>query len=479
MATYTWKGSAPAIAGVKAWKFTTAGTIGDIISVTIGSKTVTYATTSATIATFLPLLVTYLAALDSAVYPEFAEITWSSTSPNLIATDDTAGKPSIVTVSTNSGTTTINSGAVTDATNATPIVITSASHGLSTGTKVTIASVGGNTAANGTWIIDVVTANTFSLRTSVGNGAYTAGGTWTAPTGNTTTVSSGPYSLSTAANYSGGTLPVTGDSLTIDLEGTQILYDLETQSAVVLAARRITAQTVTIGLPITNPGGYTEYRATHWQQTATTDYVNTSSQRIKLDHLTGQTLYEQGSSGSGQEQGVGAVSLKGSHASNVVNVFGGQLSGDALTAATLRLDAGATVLCGNTCTLGTVNNYGGTLTVNSAIGTALNHPSTAGAKTTIEGSGAVASLQMQGGTVYYNTTGALGGNTVLANSAALIFDDDQQAKTVTNAISIYSPSVRVVDSNGCVTAGFDFRAINCKWIPTGLRSNSKFVTTLL
>lgn len=68
--------------------------------------------------------------------------------------------------------------AITGATNATPIVITSSGHGLNTGTRVTIASVVGNTAANGSWNITRINANTFSLDTSVGNGVYTSGGTW-------------------------------------------------------------------------------------------------------------------------------------------------------------------------------------------------------------------------------------------------------------------------------------------------------------
>ena len=71
-----------------------------------------------------------------------------------------------------------HTGTVTDATNATPIVITSAAHGLETGFRVTVASVGGNTAANGTFNITRVSASTFSLDGSVGNGAYTSGGTW-------------------------------------------------------------------------------------------------------------------------------------------------------------------------------------------------------------------------------------------------------------------------------------------------------------
>lgn len=68
--------------------------------------------------------------------------------------------------------------AITAASNASPIVITSAAHGLSTGTRVTISGVGGNTAANDTFVVTVVSADTFSLDSSTGNGAYTSGGNW-------------------------------------------------------------------------------------------------------------------------------------------------------------------------------------------------------------------------------------------------------------------------------------------------------------
>ena len=77
--------------------------------------------------------------------------------------------------------------AITNATNATPIVITSNGHGLSNGQAVTITDVGGNTAANGTFIVGSVATNTFSLYATTtgtggagiaGNGAYTSGGFW-------------------------------------------------------------------------------------------------------------------------------------------------------------------------------------------------------------------------------------------------------------------------------------------------------------
>lgn len=68
-------------------------------------------------------------------------------------------------------------GVITGATNASPIVITITAHGYETGDQVTITGVLGNTAANGNWTITVLTANTFSLDGSTGNGSYTSGGT--------------------------------------------------------------------------------------------------------------------------------------------------------------------------------------------------------------------------------------------------------------------------------------------------------------
>lgn len=70
------------------------------------------------------------------------------------------------------------SGNVTGATNASPIVVTSAGHGLAVGQLVVVASVGGNTAANGSFVVSAVTADTFTLSGSAGNGSYTSGGTW-------------------------------------------------------------------------------------------------------------------------------------------------------------------------------------------------------------------------------------------------------------------------------------------------------------
>ena len=64
---------------------------------------------------------------------------------------------------------------ITAATNAGPIVITTATpHGFQPGDLVHVAGVGGNTAANGTWTVGAVTSTTLQLYGSQGNGTYTA-----------------------------------------------------------------------------------------------------------------------------------------------------------------------------------------------------------------------------------------------------------------------------------------------------------------
>lgn len=64
--------------------------------------------------------------------------------------------------------------AVTSSTDATPIVVTKATHGYSTGDIVSIYGHTTNVAANGMWKITVVTANTFSLQ-NLHTGANVAG----------------------------------------------------------------------------------------------------------------------------------------------------------------------------------------------------------------------------------------------------------------------------------------------------------------
>jgi len=66
--------------------------------------------------------------------------------------------------------------AITGASSASPIAITIGTHGHTTGDEVYVYDVGGNTAANGGWIITKSTADIFTLNGSAYNAAYTSGG---------------------------------------------------------------------------------------------------------------------------------------------------------------------------------------------------------------------------------------------------------------------------------------------------------------
>ena len=69
-------------------------------------------------------------------------------------------------------------GVITAATNASPIVVTSAAHGLTNGEQIYINAVEGNRAANGLFEVANVTTDTFELSGSTGDGAYLTGGVW-------------------------------------------------------------------------------------------------------------------------------------------------------------------------------------------------------------------------------------------------------------------------------------------------------------
>ncbi len=104
-----------------------------------------------------------------------------------------------------------DSGSVTDASDASPISITTASTaGLKTGDMVMLTGVQGNTAANGTFTIKVTGPTTFTLDNSQGNGTYMAGGTWMLFTEDLPLYVQGSYAALAFAGAFQPTLPYTG-----------------------------------------------------------------------------------------------------------------------------------------------------------------------------------------------------------------------------------------------------------------------------
>lgn len=95
-----------------------------------------------------------------------------------------------------------DTGVITNCPPANPTVYTCVGHNLTVGTKVTISSVGGNTGANGTFDVTVVTSNTFTVATDTSaGGAYTSGGVWHA-----TGLYDFNFTPTAGANYASGTV---------------------------------------------------------------------------------------------------------------------------------------------------------------------------------------------------------------------------------------------------------------------------------
>jgi len=399
MAEPRWRGGAAAVAQIQT--YTMAGTweVGDIIRVTIGSKSWDYAVTSTVIATFLPLFVTAFNSLSADTYPEFAEITASATSPVLTLTMDEAGVPFTATL--------------------TPL------------------------ESNG---------SAADAQTIEGVGVATAG--------TTATPASGAAHWDTATNWSTGAVPVNGDTVWIDHTADDIKYGFAQSGVTLLALNFTDSFTGTLGLPETNADGtaYPEYRATALSIGATTITVRCNSGRVKLNTGSVQTslnVYATGSPTDSDETDR-ALLWKGVHASNALYATGAAtvgvatLGSETATLLTLEIDAAADVVCGDGVTLGTVRNDNGTLVLNSAVSTGLAQTN---GTTTLWGSGGVTALDIQGGTVNYNTSGVLGDDVSVSNTGTLTFDGDLRVKTVTAGIDLYGPSALIFDTNGVVTGG--------------------------
>jgi len=95
----------------------------------------------------------------------------------IVQTDTTTGVVLVIVANASGAPTGLVQQPITDATNASPIVLTMAvTTGVVAGDTVYVAGVEGNTAANGFWQAGTVTGTTVELVGSTGNGAYTSGG---------------------------------------------------------------------------------------------------------------------------------------------------------------------------------------------------------------------------------------------------------------------------------------------------------------
>jgi len=404
MATVKWRGDAPKVKQVQAWVFAGTWENDDLVWVKIGTKMVRVTTGSTVIATLIDTLVT---ALNASTYPEFAEITWSRSSSTLLGTADTDG--------------------------------------------VAFSATAYSSEANGA-DADAQTIDGVATSTLTASGSA----------GNATTANSGPNDWSVAANWSGGAVPVNSDDVIIENSSVDILYGFA-QSAVTLTSLSVMASyTGKIGLPALNgtvgsTTSYFEYRSTYLAIGATTINIGLGpgqgSGRIKINTGSVQTLVNVYQTGQPAETGVESFLFIGTHASNAVNVNRGSvgiavLSGEVATVLTLNVGylvdvlGDAKVRCGLGVTLGTVVKAGGNLETRCAFTTGTQ---TGGTWT--HGAGAVTTLNVDSGTLNYDSTGTC--TTANVAKGTLTFARDMRSKTVTTC-NLFSGAT-LLDPNRIVT----------------------------
>lgn len=283
----------------------------------------------------------------------------------------------------------------------------------------------------------------------------------------------GPHHYDNVDNWSTGGLPADGDTIVFEHSDVDLLYALS-QAATTPASILIRpSYTGHIGLASHN-GSYHEYRDQYLRLGSASDAQivtieiggvgdGTGSGRIKLDTGDAQTVILCTLTGTAEDTNFPAFCWKGTHASNVVRVYRGSVgiavqSGE--TATVSELDVGyvdnqesdASVVCGDSVTLGTVDQQGGVLVIGGKSGSAITSLQVGAGQCSLYGTDGVTALAVRGGTLFYNTTGTLAGNPVISGEGVLDFSQDLRAKTVTNPIELFGDDAELKDPHKVIAS---------------------------
>lgn len=293
-----------------------------------------------------------------------------------------------------------------------------------------------------------------------------SGGTGTIGAVTTTTSSSGPNHFDTAANWSGGAVPVNADDIVFENSSIDCLYGLDQNAVAPTSVTIRSTYTGKLGLARITSTGYVEYRQRYYKSDIITLNVGDAaggagSGRLLIDLDGATATVNVYSTGLSAETGLGALVLKNTNASTL-NVFRGTVSVAPQAGETANFATGvrigivqgaansvATVYCGSGVTLGTITQDGGTLTTHSNI-TTINmtggeHVREAGTTTT---------ANIRGGTYYGKSTGSISTLTI-SSTGTVDFSRDNRTKTVSTCNAYKGATIR--DPSGAVvfTAGID------------------------
>lgn len=287
------------------------------------------------------------------------------------------------------------------------------------------------------------------------------------------TASTGKHYWSAAANWSGNSVPATGDTVWLMNSDVSILYGLA-QSAVTLAAlNHDMSFTGSVGLPDNNEEGYREYRDKELAISVTAlnlglgDGDGSSLIRINMgSNVWHAIVHDTG----GSDDEFPAVLLRGSHADSTLKVMSGSVGvavfgGETSTLTSLQMSAGGdgagpTVRLGSGVTLsGNLTKQGGTLECYCSIGG--NFLQTAGDSTFYGTAAITGTSEIQEGTVNWRSAGSLTGNVDVAGGGTLAFGEDHRGRTVAGTVVLHAGAT-LLDPHRSVTWSNPIQLKQCR-----------------
>lgn len=282
-----------------------------------------------------------------------------------------------------------------------------------------------------------------------------SGGTGTIGAATSATANAGPAVVA-AANFDSGSLPSNNDTMILQDSGNSLKYTLDALAAVTLDLLVIAADFsdgAQVGLPRTNSDAtsYVEYRDTYLEVGATAVRIGEGrgqgSSGLRLNLLSAQTSVQVFATGNSSDTDYAALQIIGTNASNVLQVFGGQVDvamqpGQVATFATVTVSGGQ-VRFGSGVTLTTVEANGDSSVEVRSAATTLR--SQGGGRIYKLGAGAVTTVDVGGGTFELAAAGTIGTLTVRAGKT---FDASKLTTSVTITNATLYAGARVVDPNG-------------------------------
>lgn len=209
------------------------------------------------------------------------------------------------------------------------------------------------TATSSAGVVTILgdTAGVSHVITSVSDTAAAGTATLTHPV-----TATGPKFADNVLNWLDGSLPVDGDDIIIN-GPFQMCYGFAAFSGIQPASITIGERcgaTTQIGLPFVNSAGYNEYRTPEWSIGPVVLNVRGAAGLVKINCGSDVCTANIYGSGTSLESGFSPIQVRGTHASNVVNAYGGNTSvaarGETATVLTARQTGAGRLLLGNAVT---------------------------------------------------------------------------------------------------------------------------------